>query len=342
MTTTLAAPEDGTVEIGVRTFDGRPVGSIPCDETTRVLWSRERCEVSRCEIETQDIGAGELVPWLHWIDVWEDGDKVWSGPVQEAGTELATGATTIDVRDVAVLQWYTRTPTTRSWQRRDLAPIAADLWRSMLELHRIDVEPVVLRAVSKERFDFSTTADAKMLHQVTDQLVQLGLVWTVVAGRPVLGTPAEDVPTAELDECDIMSGLRRVRSGKRTASDVRVQGQNWAHTEVVDMAGLRLQALRSMDNVRGASNVTAAARQYLREVGSLRDVLEIPAGASLHPDAAITTADLVPSTVYTVHAADLSVLMRLKSVEVEWSGGARDVRVTLDAVTRPVELEGES
>ncbi|MGA6208074.1 hypothetical protein ACPESR_25305 [Nocardia testacea] len=335
----LLAGGPDEITIGVRTVDGRPIGQIACDETTEILWSRERSQVSRAEIQTMDVDAGDLVPWLHWIDIWEDDEKVWSGPIQEVSTELATGATRIDTRDVGGFQWYTRVPTTRSWQRLDLAPIAADLWQAMLDLHGIDAAPVVLPALSEERYDFSTTTDSKMLHQVMDELVQRGLDWTVVAGRPILGTPP-DIPVAELDDCDFMAGLRRVRSGKRTASDVRVQGQNWAHTERIEMAGLRLQAMWSLDNMKGPSNVTAAARQYLRDVGALRDMLEVPSGASLHPEAPINTADLVPGNVLTVHAADLSTRMRLKSVEVAWSGGARDVRVTLDAIARPIELEG--
>jgi hypothetical protein len=327
------------ISIGVRTVDGRPIGTIACDETTDILWSRDRSQVSRSEIQTQDINAGDLVPWLHWIDLYEDGEKVWSGPIHEVSTELATGATRIDARDVAGYQWYTRVPTTRSWQRLDLAPIAADLWQAMLDLHGIDAAPMSLPALSEERFDFSTTTDSKMLHQVMDELVQRGLEWTVVAGRPILGTPP-DIPVAELDECDFMVGLRRVRSGKRAANDVRVQGQNWAHTERIEMAGLHLQAMWSLDNMRGASNVTAAARQYLRDTGALRDMLEVPSGASLHPEAPISTADLVPGNVFTVHTAELSTRMRVKTVEVAWSAGARDVRVTLDAIARPIDLEG--
>lgn len=334
----MTAP-DGAVDlaIGVRTVDGRPVGQIPCDETTSAVWSRERSEVSRAEIITADVDAGDLVPWLHWIDIWEAGQPVWSGPILEPSTELQTGVTRIEARDPSALLWYTRVPTTRRWSQLDPAPIAADLWQEMHELHRINVEPQVLASVG-ERFDFAVTADSRMLHQVLDELVRIGLDWTVVAGRPILGTPPTTAVIAELAECDFMVGLRRVRSGKRTASDVRVQGRNWAHTERVDMAGLRLQALVSLDDLFGVNNITAAARQYLAEVGAIRDVLEVPSGASLHPDAPVTVDDLIPGRVLTVHAADLATQMRIKTVEVNWSGTSRDVRVTLDSLAEPIEL----
>lgn len=325
------------VAIGVRTVDGRPVAEIPCGSSTDVLWTRDRNEVSRCEIQTYDIDAGELVPWLHWIDVWENDRTVWSGPIHEVGTELGTGATRIEAKDVASFQWYTRVLTTQRWTGLDTAPIAADLWRDMLRLHGIDADPEVLPTVGDERFNFAVTADTRMLHQVMDELVRIGLTWTVVAGRPVLGNQP-DTAIADLDACDFMVGLRRVRSGKRAAADVRVQGSNWAQTERIDMAGLRLQALVSLDDLFGVANITAAARQYLREVGAIRDVLEVPAGASLHPDAPVTTDDLVPGRVFAVHAGELAGLMRLKSIEVAWSAQNRDVRVTLDAVTEPIEL----
>ncbi|MCM6774965.1 hypothetical protein NDR87_26330 [Nocardia sp. CDC159] len=325
--------------IWVRTVDGRPIGHIPCDRTTDVTWSRERNEVSRCEITTSDIDAGALVPWLHWIDIWEDGTPVWSGPVQEASTDLATGSTRIEARDVAAFLWYTRVPTTRQWQRLDPAPIAATLWQAMLELHRVDVDPTVLPPTDLvERFDFAVTANSRMLNAVMDELVRIGLDWTVVSGRPILGT-LDTAPVAQLQDCDFMTSLRRVRSGKRSTCDVRVQGKNWAHTETVDMAGLHLQALISLDNMSGVANITAAARQYLREVGALRDLLEVPPGASLHPNAPLTTADLVPGSVFAVYAADMAALMRLKSVEIAWTGTNRDVRVTVDTVTEPIELD---
>lgn len=341
----LATPRVGAAQpntpprlaIGVRTWDGRPVGELACNASTSASWRRDRNEVTPCSIDTYSVDAGELIPWVHWVDVWEDDEVVWSGPIQEVGTELATGATRIDAKDVAVFQWYTRTPTTQRWSGLDPAPIARDLWRDMLRLHQIDAEPELLPTVAPERFNFKTTADTRMLNQVMDELVRIGLTWTVVAGRPILGNQPDD-PIAHLDACDFLVGLRRVRSGKRAANDVRVQGSNWAQTERTEMAGLHLQALVSLDNLYGVENITAAARQYLREVGAIRDVLEVPAGASLHPDAPVTTADLVPGRVFAVHAGELAGLMRLKTVEVSWSGTARDVQVTFDAVTPPIEL----
>ncbi|WP_052372761.1 hypothetical protein [Nocardia otitidiscaviarum] len=327
-----------SLAIGIRTVDGRPVGVIACDNTTDVLWSRARSEVSRAEIHTVDIDTSELLPWHHWIDIFENDVAVWSGPILEARTAFDTGVTRIEARDVAGFMWKTLTPVTGRWSNLDPAPIAAALWRPMLELHRVDVDPTVLPPTILERFDFSTTAEARYLNQVMSDLVRIGLEWTVVAGRPILGT-FDDTVVAELDDCDIMATLHRVRSGKRVASDVRVQGRNWAHTERVDMAGLRLQALVSLDDMFGVSNIVSAARQYLREVGALRDVLEVPAGASLHPDAPVTTDDLVPGRAWAIHAGGLAALMRLKTVEVAWSGGSRDVRVTLEAITEPVELD---
>lgn len=339
--TTALAMADEPVTIGVRTVDGRPVGHFPCDETTDLTWSRERSEVSRCEVLTNYVEAGELVPWVHWVDVWEGQLPVWSGPITEAKTSISTGQTRIEARDPAGFMWYTRVPLSRQWSNLDPAPIAADLWRAMYELQRIDIEPEVLPPTIRERFDFSTTADSKKLNATMDDLRRRGLQWTVVAGRPILGIPSL-TSVAELDDGDFMAELFRVRSGKRTATDLRVQGKNGAHTERVEMAGLRLQELISIDNMSGLSNITSAARQYLQEVGAIRDYLEVPAGASLHPDAPITTAELIPGYVITVHAGGLAALMRIKSVEISYTGGTKDRRITVDSIAAPVELDPQA
>src|SRR5690606_9992224 len=115
-------------------------------------------------------------------------------------------------------------------------------------------------------------------------------------------------------------------------NDVRLQGQNWAQTAIADLAGLRLQTLVSLNDLRGAANIQRAAQRRARDLARLRDELVVPANASLHPQAPVTLDDLVPGKVWAVHTERVSQLMRLDKVEVSGSAEAFDVQVTLVAL----------
>src|SRR5690606_17959169 len=145
-------------------------------------------------------------------------------------------------------------------------------------------------------------------------------------------------PIAELYECDFLVELERRRDGTQTFNDVRVQGQNWAQNAVVDLAGLRLQTIVSLDDMFGASNIQRATQQYARESATLRDELVVPPNASLHPQAPVTLDDLVPGKVFTVHTDTISQLMRLDAVTVSGSPETFDVQVTLVALENTGEI----
>ena len=322
----------------VHTVDGRAVGDILPAEQTDVLWGRELNEVSRCEMtiaSNADV-VDSLMPWHHWITVWGDRAPVWTGLVRKV--TIGDAATKIDVRDVGSLLARTRVPLTRAWQSREPAVVAEQMWRTMLELHRVQVDPLLLPSVGGDVFDLSVTADTQMLTQASDELVKLGLRWTVVAGRPVLG-PQPSAPVAAFQDGDFMAETQVVRDGSRAANDVRVQGQNAAHTYTADMAGLRLQTLVSIDDLFGVSNIERAAHQYAREVASIREQIVVPSSATLHPEADVTVDDLVPGAHFLVHSRGIAEVMMLTQMDVSASGGAHDVRVTLESIDEPTELE---
>lgn len=318
------------VAVSVHTADGKPVGDFPCTVLAAYNWSREDTEVSICNLTVLTQGAPDLVEelrqWVHWVTVWFDDTPVWTGAIQ--GIRITRERTTISARDVATFMWRTRTPITKTWL--DTAPqrIAEGVWTSMLELHGVRASPIVLPGVAYNTFTVSAKADQRMLHQFMDELVKVGLHWTVIAGRPVLGQFPRD-PVAELHECDFMVELERRRDGIDTYNDVRVQGQNWAQTAYVPLAGLRLQTIVSLDDMFGASNIQRAAQRYAMNNVRLRDELIVPPNASLHPQAPVTLDDLVPGKVFIVHSETVSQLMRLDQVIVAGSPGVFDVQVNL-------------
>lgn len=327
------------VAFSIHTVDGRMVGDIPCEAVTGFQWGREMNEVSTGNMSVTTEGAAEVLaeirPWVHWLTIWHDNEAVWTGPIQSARLRRSTSS--ITVRDPSTFMWRTRVPITRTWRETSPADISELLWVRMLELHRIRTRPLVLPSVAQETFTLTAQGDQRMLFQFMDDLVKVGLRWTVVAGRPVLGNFPTD-PVAELQECDFMVEIDRLRDGTQTFNDIRVQGQNYVQTVKAPLADLNLQNIVSLDDVFGVSNITKAAKQYVRDQAQIYDTLFVPGGATLHPEAPVTLNDLVPGKYFLVHAQDISQLMRLDAMNVSGSPSSFDVQVTLVAENPVSEL----
>lgn len=324
------------VSVSIHTVDGRSIGDIPCDAVLSFSWGREQNEVSICDLEVATEAVSDITedirPWLHWVTFWHDDVAVWTGPIQSA--RLRSQTTAISSRDPSTFMWRTRLPISRTWVETTPARIAELLWQRMFELHRIRTVPFVMDSLGTASFSVTAQADQRMLYQFMDDLVKFGLNWTVIAGRPVLG----DFPStavAELQECDFMVELERMRDGTQTFNDIRVQGQNYVTTVTASLADLHLQNIVSIDDVFGVSNITKAARQAVQQQSQIRDVLYVPAAATLHPEAPVTLDDLVPGKLFIVHAQGISSIMRLDGMTVSGSSSAFDVQVTLVA-DRPV------
>lgn len=327
------------VSVSIHTVDGRSIGDIPCDAVLGFSWGREQNEVSICDFDVASEAVSEIGedirPWLHWVTFWHDDVAVWTGPIQTC--HIRSQTTSISSRDPSTFMWRTRLPISRTWVETTPAHIAELLWRRMFELHRVRTVPVVLETVGTESFSITATADQRMLYQFMDDLVKVGLNWTVIAGRPVLGDFPSD-PVAELQECDFMVELERLRDGTQTFNDIRVQGQNYATTVTASLAHLNLQNIVSIDDVFGVSNITKAARQYVRDQAQIRDVLYVPPSATLNGEAPVTLNDLVPGKSFIVHAQGLSSIMRLDGMTVSGSPSTFDVQVTLVADRPDIEL----
>lgn len=324
--------------VSLHTADGRVLGALLCTGMEGITWGRERREVSSCEITALTQADPDLLedlrPWVHWVTVWNGERAVWSGPIQSVS--LGRSVTRIMAKDTGTFMWRTRVPITYRWADTDPTDIAATVLGYMNDLHGITAAPIVLPAVT-ESFTYNATADTRMLHQMFDDLTKLGLEWTVVAGRFILGKfPSE--PVASLAECDFLVQIERLRDGTATFNDIRVQGQNWAQTAVAPLAGLRLQTLVSLDDVFGVSNIQKAARLYAEETSAIRDVLVLPSNASLHPEAQVDLDDLIPGKTLLVQAEGVSSLMVVDQMSVTATPSSFDTQVTLVAVSNRGEV----
>lgn len=329
----------GHLGVTVATITGQTVAELAPGVLPAVMFSRESCEVSRCEFqilnENEDV-VTELVPWYHWVTVWEDTEPVWRGPIQNV--RIGRHLTAVSARDVSTFAWRTRTPMSKTWRDTNPSAIALELYTAMLALHRVNVAPMVRPDLTADTFTISTQIDSRMMNQVMDDLTKIGLKWTVVAGKPVFG-PMLRTPVSVIDERDILDDIEIVRDGTNTFNDVRVQGKNFTSTHKEELGGLNLQTLVSMDDMFGVSNIQRATQQYAKQVSMIRDQLVVPTGASLDLDSAITLDQLVPGNRFVVHARDIASLMELTQVEINSTPGTFTVNVSLETVYERTELE---
>lgn len=321
----------------LETLNGVSLGVLECPTDYR--WSREMNEVSTCTLNAprQELTA-DIVPWTTWLSCWHGSELQWRGPILDL--KFDHQAMIIAARDLSTLMWKTRTVTTKSWSSLDIASIAADMWRDMLQLQNIDAEPDVLPALSTSgRYNISVTADVRMMQQDMADLAKLGLRWTVVRGRPILGNQPIGV-AAELAECDLTIGPQIQRSGVKTSNDVRVQGKNFARTERTDLGGLHLQTIVSIDDLFGVSNITTAAREQLKKRAYIRDSLIIPGAATLAPTAPVELSMLVPGIRIAITALGIRALFEVQKVDVAGSPTDLSVSLTLGALPDLTALEG--
>lgn len=301
-------------------------------------WGRELKQVSRCEFKIPiDHTLSESgVPWHHWVTVWEYGQPVWTGPILKISDD-GVSTCAVSARDPATFFWQTRAPISRSWQLLTPSTIAESLWRSMAQLQGLNSVPVILPDVQAEQFSLTVKADSNMLNTGMDDLVKLGLYWTIFAGRPLFGRPP-DTPVATFLGTDFQAAISRERDGTNTKNDVRLQGKNFAQNFVVPLGDLHLQALVSIDNLSGVSNITKAGRQYVAQTAKISDRIIVPSDAALNPEVEVTVSDLIPGYLFVVQARGQSALMELQSMQVTNGPGTYQVAVTLQQVVVPNEI----
>lgn len=330
----------GEQALSFHTADGRIIGEVPAEAVRSVSWNRERREVSRCQVEVSTQAAADVledvVPWLHWMSVWDHDIAVWTGPVQI--NDMKSSSTMLQVRDPSTFLWRTRVPVSRTWAALDPTKIAADLWALMAEVHNIPRTPLVMPSLSEEAFTIQAVADSRMLHALMDDLVKAGLQWTVVGGRALFGDFPQTAQ-AVLTDTDFNVEIGRRRDGTGTFNNVKVMGRNWSETGRAELGGLNLQGLVSLDDMGGVSNIQKATRRHVQEKATIRDALYLPANASLAPDAPLTLGDLVPGRVFAIHSLGVSQLVVLDAMNCESTPENFDIQVTLEAVQNPTEIE---
>jgi len=323
--------------VSLRTATGKQIDQYLGEDQVTLSWSRERNETSKFEttIPSSMTYTGKLpdiVPWLHWIDVWDEKgrDLLWTGPVTSFTGNRRDMS--ISARDISAFTTKTRNKVRKRWDGTDPAVIAGEHYTRMIEHHGLNVRPLVRLDPLGDRFDFRSSSDENMMDAVMDDLTNLGLVWTIVNGVPLLGPWSRD-PVTVLGEDDFMGdGITLTRDGTRSYNDILLRSGNAKTYAKVPMAGLALQQIVNVDSMFGVSNTNRATNTYAAWAAKIRDGISIPGGTILHPQAPITIEQLIPTARVTVQAYGSLYLMEIVSVEVTTDQGNCQVGVTMEAV----------
>jgi hypothetical protein len=303
-------------------------------EYTTLDWTLKQLDAGTCDIAVPPLQGvdplTEIAPWASWVTVW-DGDTgfaLWTGPVQKVSYSR-TGGLTLNVKDHSAYLQRTRTTMSKEWDNTDPVHPANELWMAMLAQKGIKATPIVIPDVHGFRYDYTSVEDTKTLDQNMSDLQDLGLVWTVAAGVPILG-PISYEPVAELSEDDFIGdAITLTRDGSATYNDVLVLAEGSQTRETVEYYGQSLQTIKNFDHLSDVSNVITAAQSYVQQVGGVKTVLTLAEGTQLHPNAPVTMADLIPSKRFIIEAQGVRQKMQLTSVEVSRTAGAATVKVTM-------------
>lgn len=327
--------------VALHTVKGTQLWQFLPEDYTDLTWGRNQRIASSVTLTAPpdpERKLGDIEPWRDWLSIY-DGERdvlLWTGPVQKA-TSNRRGLL-ITAKDSAVYLGRTRNPITKRWDAADPAWVAGELWNRMIEVQGLGRDAIVRPDPEGERFDFQVISNAQMLEQTISDLVNLGLRWTVVSGVAIVGPVGLD-PVATLGDDDFLGdGLSFTRDGSAIFNDVLVSGPDALDQQRVDYHGQNLQTIRKVDSMFGVSNVRRATQQYLREVAGVRTRIELQGATVLHPEAAISIDELMPSTRFVIDAQGVRQLVELTSVEVARSAGSVETRVTMESVEEKIEL----
>jgi hypothetical protein len=335
--------------ISLHSLSGVTIFQFTPGDYLNIDWTRDQNNASTCDISLGPLQGVErlpdIAPWLHWATVWDGDDSsvLWSGPIQKAVSSRK--GMTLNAKDHGAYLARTRSPTSKRWDKSDPAFVAEELWVQMIELQGLKVKPIAApdpyTGGTGNRYDFTAVKDDKMLDQVISDLVNLGMVWTVVAGVPIIGPLHGHTSLATLSDNDFtgLDDLQLIRDGSTTYNDVLVRAEGSNVNVIADYYGQHLQLLKNLDHLSSVSDVTAAARAYLTKFGNARSILTLPGGSVLHPEANITIDQLIPGARFTLETQGIAQRMQLTQVETSRGPSEASVKITMINDDLPQELD---
>lgn len=313
-----------TTSVVISDLSGAVVPGHPTPrQITACTWSRVLSDTSTAKIEitapTPALRAA-VCPWVSVVTITRAGVPVWYGIVYVVTMDADT--LTLDCRDTSALAAKRVLTTGMSWAGQDSAQIARDMIRTAMadDPYRV-LSAMIVSETGRSRFlSLEIPGGTKTLSELLRQLAQdAEMVWTVTAGRWVVGAAYRDVVIGPIGPGDITSDVSVTVSGPDAVTAATVRGKGVAGYHADSRAPIRLDAIHTADSLTIAAACDDEAARLV--TGGWPPPLVV-SGDSLEllPGAACSIGDLVPGVVVELRLAWLPggrAAMRLEKIDVD-------------------------
>lgn len=313
---------------------GRVLWQTTDPNTESITWSRERTETTTAVLTApiRPTIAHRLEPWVHLLTIYRDDALVWHGVVTRVAASSSMAQVT--AHDGSVMYSRRRVASNRTWAQHD----ATQVMRTMVQdaLGYRDPTNLVESITALESRIWITagwTAAECMLSDVVSDLVGQGLMWTVSAGRLLIGPVAAQHTTAQITDHAFDGELTIVKDGTEVVTDALVVGKGvWGQRAVDTPVGM-IQSIEKADGLVRAQECEQLAQRIVDDAALAPRRVEVSGGSRLLPTAPITIEELIPGVRIPVSTRQTGVvigsLMQLTKLDVAVDSGGEQVKVTL-------------
>jgi len=348
---------NGEYAVTLSEWGGRIIWQSTDTRLRSLSWGREARNTSQAEMSAvMDAEvANRLEPWVHLLTIYRDGILVWHGPVTTIS--WTGGQATIEAADGSVMFSRRRIASNREWRQHD----ATQVMRTMVEDAVGFMDPAgLVEAIdtveSRLWVTSSYVAAESTLDAAVNDLEKQGLMWTVSAGRLLIGPVGAQRTTQQFTDRHFDGKVTIVKDGTEMVTDALVTGKGvWGvYTAGPTPYGM-LQSIEKADGaVREQDCIDQARRIVLDSQAAPRRIV-ISGNSRLLPSAPVTIEELIPGVHIPIASAQTGVLvgstMQLKKLDVDVDKGGEKVKITLSetsvadtqaALPDPSELDWRS
>lgn len=337
----------GDYGVTLTEWSGRILWQSTDTKLNGLSFSRELSEVSQASLEAQmpeDV-ANLIEPWIYRLSIYRNDVLVWHGAVTKVRS--VGRSVKLEAADGAVMFDRRRIPLNRTWRQHD----ATQAMTTMVEdgLGYLDPVDLVDNLIAYESRIWVTShyvAGEAMVADAVSDFVDQGLVWTVAAGRLLIGPVGARRSTAQITDRDFDGEVAIVKDGTEMVTDALVVGKgvNAIYTAGVTPYGM-LQTIEKDDGAVREYECEQAAKRLVDDFQQAPRSIEVSGASRLLPSAPITIEELIPGVRVPVASNQTGITvgstMQLTKLDVDVSDSGETVKITLEetsVVDEPSEL----
>lgn len=337
----------GDYGVTLTEWSGRILWQSTDTKLNKLSFSRELSEVSQASLEAQmpeDI-ANLIEPWVYRLSVYRNDVLVWHGAVTKVRS--VGKSVKLEAADGAVMFDRRRIPLNRTWRQHD----ATQAMTTMVEdgLGYLDPVDLVDNLIAYESRIWVTShyvAGEAMVADAVSDFVDQGLVWTVAAGRLLIGPVGARRSTAQITDRDFDGEVAIIKDGTEMVTDALVVGKgvNAIYTAGPTPYGM-LQTIEKDDGAVREYECEQAAKRLVEDLRQAPRSIEVSGASRLLPSAPISIEELIPGVRVPVASNQTGITvgstMQLTKLDVDVSDSGETVKITLEetsVVDEPSEL----